>query len=112
MLSNVLEVTFAAVSSSGVSARRGISDASAGRKAVETTEVRIASAYTAAGTPAAADAAIAASVPTRTRSVASMTRRCSCRSAKLAMNGAETAAAPIRANMTRPTAVAPPWWNA
>ena len=42
MLSNVLEVTLAAVSSSGVSARRGMSEASAGRNAVLTIEVRIA----------------------------------------------------------------------
>ena len=61
------------------------------------------------GRPPPRTAAIAARVETRKMSTASITRRCSWRSAKPAMNGAEIAAAPIRANMTRPTAVAPPW---
>ena len=108
-LSNVLDETFAAVSSSGERASSGVSDASAGRKTVPSTVVQVATAYSASeGPPDAASTVVMATVTIRARSDPSMTRSRGYLSDRLAAKGAITAAMTCRTAVTTPTAVAPP----
>ncbi len=110
-LSIVLPTAFAAVSSTGVLARDGVSAACAGWKAVETIATSTASAYIAmAGAWASAATPAPASATARIRSVQIITRARLCRSPRTDEKGATTADESMRASMSNPTAVAPPAW--
>ena len=110
MLSSVLDVTFAAVSSDGVRTSRGSNADCAGRNTVPATVVSATSAYTtAAGPPDAIVPAAASMSAQRARSLDTITATRGKRSTSDDVNGAAIAAGMSLMSPTRPTAAAPPW---